>query len=230
MCEAVSITLGVLSAGLGIAQSVAGYNAAKEQVAFNNAQALQNFEYQKMQVSSQRAFEDLKESQQQFLMEQNRALAEKAYADEIGLLNMRFMQEEEAAAQQRQQAMKARAQGAGEIQASGRIGLTIDSLIADVYRQQAAYDYATSRNLAFTGTQIQEQKRGSASQMASRINSQQPYIKQPYLDPLRPMLQSKPSATPFILGGAQSVISSGLQAYSLGSDIKANQPGRTRKT
>jgi hypothetical protein len=54
--------------------------------------------------------------------------------------------------------------------------------------------------------QMQETKRGSAATRGSRIASQQEYIKQEILDPLKPMKQAAPSATPFILQGAGSVL------------------------
>lgn len=215
MCDPVSITFGVISAGLGIAQSVASYQGAQQQIAYQNMVADQNYQYQQMQVSSARAFEDLKEQQQNFLMEQNQLLASAAFGDEVASLNSRFMQEEEAAAQRRQEALKGRAQAAGEIKASGRVGLTIDNLVADVYRQQAQYDFAVGRNLAFTGSQIQDQKRAATAQYASRVNQYQPYLKQPILDPLKPIPMAKPSALPYVLGGLSSVVGSVSSAYTM---------------
>ena len=219
MCEPVSIILGVLQAGLGIAQSVSSYQSAQQQIAYQNAVADQNYQYQQMQTSSARSFEDLKEQQQKFLMEQNQLLASTAFGDEIASLNSRFMQEEEAAAQKRQEALKGRAQAVGEIKSSGRLGLSIDNLIADVYRQQAQYDYAVGRNLAFTGDQLQDQKRASTSQYASRLNQYQPYLKQRYLDPLRPIPMAKPSALPYFLQGASSAVNAAAGAYSMYSQM-----------
>ena len=232
MCEPFLI-LGAVSAGLGIAQSVAGYQGAQEQVAYQNMVADQNYQYQQMQTSSARSFEDLKEQQQDFLMEQNQLLASTAFGDEIASLNSRFMQEEEAAAQKRQEALKGRAQAVGEIKSSGRLGLSIDNLIADVYRQQAQYDYAVGRNLAFTGDQLQDQKRASTSQYASRLNQYQPYLKQRYLDPLKPTPMAKPSALPYVLGGISSTVNAASGAYSMSKQVPKppsgtpKQPGRT---
>jgi hypothetical protein len=219
MCEPISITLGVISAGLGIAQSVAAYQGAQQQIAYQNMVADQNYQYQQMQVSSARSFEDLKEQQQNFLMEQNALLASAAFGDDIASLNSRFMQEEEAAAQKRQEALKGRAQASGEVRSSGRLGLTIDNLIADVYRQQAQYDYAVGRNLAFTGSQIQDQKRAATAQYASRLNQYQPYLKQPYLDPLKPIPMAKPSALPYFLQGASSVVGAAGSAYNMAGGL-----------
>lgn len=218
MCE--PITLGIISAGLAIGGSVAAYQGQQQQVAFANAQAEQGYQFQMMQTSAQRNFEQMRYDQQESLMQQNRMLADKAYSDEIAGLNLRMMQEQEAAARQKQDAAKAAMQARGEVVASGRLGNSIDNLIADYYRQQAQYDFATERNLAYTGLQLQEEKRGAAATRGSRLASQQPYIKQPTLDPLKPIMQAKPSALPFILQGASGAISGFSSGYSTGSDFK----------
>jgi hypothetical protein len=227
MCDPVAITLGVLSAGLGIGQSVAGAQAAQDQVNFANAQAQQNFAYQQMQASSARNFEQLKANQQEEMMRINRMLADNSYSDEISQLNLRLQQEQAASSQEQQKGAIAGLKARGEIAASGRLGNSVDNLVADVYRQQAQFDFATSQNLAFTGDQIQQQKRGVAAQRGSRIASQQAYIKQPVLDPMEPMYQKSPSMLPFILQGAGAVVSgvsTGLSTSASINKIKAAQP------
>lgn len=214
MCEP-TLVIGLVSAGLGIAQSAASYQQAKQQTAYNNAVAESQYQYQMMQASATRNFEQLRADQQAAVMAQNRMLADQAYADEISQLNLRLMQEQEAAAQAKQQSAKQGLQQRGTIEASGRLGNTVDNLIADYYRQQAQFDYATERNLAFTGAQLQEQKRSSAATRGSRIASQQPYIQQPVLDPLKPLRQPGPSAGPYILQGVSSAVGAGIQAYGM---------------
>jgi hypothetical protein len=202
-----AIGSGVASAGLGIGQAVAGAQAAQQQAAFANAQAQQGFRFQQMQASAARNFEQLKAGQQEEMMRINRLMADNAYANDIATLNARLMQETAAASQEAQKGAIAGTKARGEIIASGRLGNTVDNLVADFYRQQAQFDYATSQNLAFAGQQIQLQKRGVAAERGSRIASQQPYIKQPVLDPLEPIYQAKPSMTPFILQGASAAVS-----------------------
>jgi hypothetical protein len=225
MCEPVSIVMGIVSAGLGIGQAVAGAQAAQQQVAFANAQARQGFQFQQMQASSARNFEQLKAGQQEGLMQINRLMADNAYANDIAALNARLMQETAAASQEAQKGAIAGTKARGEIIASGRLGNTVDNLVADFRRQQAQFDYATSQNLAFTGQQIQLQKRGVAAERGSRIASQQPYIKQPVLDPLEPIYQSKPSMTPFILQGISGAVSGVGTGMSTASSI--NKAGYT---
>jgi len=220
MCEPVSITLGILSAGLGIGQAVAGAQAAQQQVNFANAQARQGFQFQQMQASSARNFEQMRANQQDELMRINRLMADNAYANDIGALNARLMQEQAAASQETQKGAIAGAKARGEIIASGRLGNTVDNLVADFRRQQAQYDYATSQNLAFAGAQIQLQKQGVAAERGSRIASQQPYLQQPVLDPLEPIYQAKPSKLPFLLQGASAVLGGVQTGMSTASSIK----------
>lgn len=227
MCDPVSIGLGVLTAGLGIGQSVASYQQAQENVTTANAQAEQAFRFQQTQAASARAFEQLRVQQQTAIMEQNRYLADRAYESDISQLNLRLMQEQEAAAQKQREAALAAQKGMGEIKATGRLGMTVDNLIADYYRQQAAFDYATERNLAFTTAQTQMQKMDAAAQRGSRLASQQPYLEQPIIDPIEPIYQSAPSATPYILQGASAALSgvtTGLSTASAIGKIKAAQP------
>lgn len=218
MCDPVgaSIAIGVATAGLGIAQGVASYQQAQTNVEYANAQAQQAYGFQQIQANSARAFEQLRAEQQRSIMEQNRYLADRAYESDISQLNLRLMQEQEAAAQKARQAALQGAQARGEVVATGRMGLSVDNLIADYYRQQAAFDYATERNLAFTTAQVQQQKVGAAAQRGSRIASQQPYLEQPVLNPIEPIYQAAPSATPYILQGASAVLSgvnTGLGTY-----------------
>lgn len=209
MCDptgGIATGFAVAQAGLGIAQSIGGYQQAQQNTAYANAQAEQQYQYQQQQASAARNYEQLRYNQQQALMRQTRLLADNAYADEISQINLRLMQEQEASAQQKQKAAREGLQARGAVVAGGRIGNTIDALVADYQRQQAQFDYATERNLAFTTMQMQEAKRGSAATRGSRIASQQEYIKQEILDPLKPMKQAAPSTMPFILQGAGSVL------------------------
>jgi hypothetical protein len=212
MCDPVSITLGVLSAGLGIGQSVAGAQAAQDQVNFANAQAQQQYAFQQNSAMVARGYEQLKANQQEETKRITRLFADNAYANDIAGFNSRFMQEQAASSQEQQKGAIAGLKARGEILASGRLGNTPDNLIADFYRQQAQYDFATSQNLAFMGTQLQQQKVGAATERGSRIASQQTYIKQPVLDPLEPLYQKAPSSTPFILQG----LSAGLGGVTTG--------------
>jgi hypothetical protein len=174
-----------------------------------------------MQASSARNFEQMKANQQDELMRMNRLMADNAYANDVAALNARLTQEFAAASQEQQKGAIAGAKARGEVVASGRLGNTVDNLVADFYRQQAQFDFATSQNLAFTGTQVQLQKQGAAAERGSRLASQQAYIKQPVLDPLEPIYQAKPSNLPFILQGAGAVVSGVNAGMSTAASMKS---------
>lgn len=172
---------------------------AEQQRRFEYEQAVnqQNYEFQQAQTDLNRGYEQMREQQQQSIIELNSELAGAAYANDLRQIDLMFMQEEEAAAQQKTKGSREAAQARAEIRASGRVGNTVDNLIADYNRQQAQYDFATNRNLAFTGMASQEKKRGAQAQYAARKVSEVPYIKQPYADPIRGLaLQPGPGVAP----------------------------------
>lgn len=221
MCGPIPAIIGIATAGLGIAQQVAQYQQAKTNAAFANAQAQQQYQQQLMQAQASRSFEQMRANQQDALIAQTRLLADQSYADEIGQLNLRTMQEQEAAAQKKQEAGRAAMQARGEVLSAGRMGNSIDNLIADVHRQQAMFDYATDRNLAFATQMVQEQKRGSGVTRAGRIASQQPYIQQQIVDPLSPIETPMPSATPYVIGGMSSAMSGVSAGFAMASQMEA---------
>lgn len=155
---------------------------------YESAVAQQQFEFQQLQVDLNRGFEQMREDQQRSVMEMNRDMAGAAFANDLRQLDIMFMQEEEAAAQQKQKAARDAAQQRAAIRASGRQGNTVENLVADYYRQQAQYDFAVGRNLAFTGMATQERKRGAQAQYGARLASEQPYIQTPYADPVRALV------------------------------------------
>ena len=220
MCEPVSIIMGVLSAGLGIMQQQAATRAQNAQIDFQNMQAEQQHEHSMLQTQANRTAEAQQKQLQEDVIAQNLFLANEAYESDIAALNLRLMQEQKATGADKRktsiEAMKAK----GEIVAAGRVGNSIQNLIADVQRQQAAYDYATDLNLAFTGKQLQEQKRGAGVQRASRIASQQPYLERMYLDPLEPMKREHVKG-PGLLGA----LSAGLSGVSTGFNTYSGMKG-----
>ena len=211
MCEPVSIVMGVMSAGLQIMQQQAATRAQNAQIEFQNMQAEQEFQYNTLQAQSARTGEAQQRQLQEDLIQQNEYLANEAYESDIAALNLQLMQERAAAGAEKRKTSLAALQAKGEIVATGRAGNSIQNLIADVQRQQAAYDYATDVNLAFTGKQIKEQKRGAGVERASRIASQQPYLERTILDPMKPIKRGKVKG-PGMLG----VLNAGLSGVSTG--------------
>ena len=200
-----------MSAGLQIMQQQAATRAQNAQIEFQNMQAEQEFQYNTLQAQSARTGEAQQKQLQEDLIQQNEYLANEAYESDIAALNLQLMQERAAAGAEKRKTSLAALQAKGEIVAAGRVGNSIQNLIADVQRQQAAFDYATDQNLAFSGQQIKEQKRGAGVERASRIASQQPYLERTILDPMKPIKRGKVKG-PGMLG----VLNAGLSGVSTG--------------
>ena len=209
-----------MSAGLQIMQQQAATRAQNAAIEFENMQAEQEYQYNTLQAQSARTNEAQQKQLQDDVIAQNFFLANEAYESDIAALNLRMMQEQAAAGAEKRKGSLAALQAKGEIVAAGRVGNSIQNLIADVQRQQAAYDYATDLNLAFTGKQLQEQKRGAGVQRASRIASQQPYLERMYLDPLEPMKREHVKG-PGLLGA----LSAGLSGVSTGFNTYSGMKG-----
>ena len=216
MCGPIPIVMGVLSAGLSIMQQNAAVRAQNAQIEFENQIAQQEYEYNTLQAQSARTNEAQQKQLQDDVIAQNFFLANEAYESDIAALNLRMMQENAAAGAEKRKGSLAALQAKGEIVAAGRVGNSIQNLIADVQRQQAVFDYATDKNLAFTGKQLTEQKRGAGVERASRIASQQPYLERTILDPMKPIKRQKVKGPGLVgvlsagLGGATT----GLNTYS----------------
>ena len=215
MCEPVSIVMGVMSAGLQIMQQQAATRAQNAAIEFENMQAEQEYQYNTLQAQSARTNEAQQKQLQDDVIAQNFFLANEAYESDIAALNLRMMQEQAAAGAEKRKGSLAALQAKGEIVAAGRVGNSIQNLIADVQRQQAAFDYATDQNLAFTGKQLTEQKRGAGVERASRIASQQPYLERTILDPMKPIKRGKvkgPGMIGFLSAGLSGV-TTGLNTH-----------------
>ena len=220
MCGPVPIVMSVLSAGLSIMQQTAATRAQNAQIDFQNQVAEQEFQYNTLQAQSARTNQEQQRQLQEDVITQNFELANLAYESDIAALNLRLMQEDAAAGAEKRKTSLAALQAKGEIVAAGRVGNSIQNLIADVQRQQAAYDYATDMNLAFVGKQLQEQKRGAGVQRASRIASQQPYLKQTILDPMKPIKRQHVKG-PGMLGILNAGLSGAQAGFSASSGIAA---------
>ena len=205
-----------MSAGLQIMQQQAATRAQNAQIEFQNQAAEQEFQYNTLQAQSARTGEAQQKQLQEDVIAQNFDLANMAYESDIAALNLRLMQEQAAAGAEKRKTSLAALQAKGEVIAAGRVGNSIQNLIADVQRQQAAFDYATDQNLAFSGKQIKEQKRGAGVERASRIASQQPYLERTILDPMKPIKRGKVSGPGFagILSAGLGGVTTGFNTYS----------------
>ena len=211
MCDPVSIVLGVVSGGLQIMQQQAAVRAQNAQIEFENMAAQQQYDQQVLQTTANRTAEQQQKVLQEDLIAQTTDLANMDFANQIAQINVGLQQEQALAGQQKREAQREFIEGRGEVLASGRVGNTVSTLLADYRRQKAAFDWATDRNLAFSGASAKQEKRGSAAQRAARITSQQPYLERMFLDPLKPMMRGKVSG-PGLIG----YLSAGLSGATTG--------------
>ena len=211
--------MGVMSAGLGIVQQQQAAAAQNEQIAFQNAQAQQNYAFAQMQAQSSRAHESQQRQLQEDMMMQNEFFANAAFESDIALLNQQLIQEQAKAGQEKRGAQREALERMGEVQAAGRVGNTIGTLLADYRRQQAYFDFATSQNLAFTAAQNKEGKRAAQIERGGRIASQQPYLERTILDPIKPLMAPKVKGPGFV-GIASSVLGGVSTGMSTASSIK----------
>jgi len=224
MCDPV-IGLGIATAALSIMQQRAAVQAQNAQIDFENQVAQQQYDQQVLQTTANRTAEQQQRLLQEDLIAQTTSLANEDFENRIAQINLGMMQESAASAQQKQAAQKEFLEGRGEILASGRVGNSVSSLLADYRRQKAAFDWATDRNLAFSGAAAKQEKRGAAIERAGRITSQQPYLERMYLDPLKPMMRGKAKGI-----GLVGYLSAGLQGATtaLGAEASLGQAGYTR--
>ena len=220
MCNPVPIVLGVISAGLGIAQANAQYQAQKQAINHQNRVAEQQFQHSKLVAQAGRENEAQKALAREQQMQQTEELARLAEAGTIRQVNLAYMERQEAKAQEKRGASLEAAEQRGAILASGRVGNVIDSLLADIDRDRAQYDFYSDRNFAFFGRQSDEQKRAAAITRASRVASVTPYIEQTILDPIEPIKRSAPSSTPYLLQGAQSIVGGVSTGISVAAGIE----------
>ena len=206
MCSPVPIVLGIISAGLGVAQAQAQYQAQRQAIDHQNRVAEQQFQYSKLQAQASRQSEAQKALAREQQMQQTEELARTVEANKIRQVNLAYMERQQAQAQQKRGAALEAAEQRGAILASGRVGNVIDSLLADVDRERAQFDFYSDTNLAFFGRQSDEKKRGAAAERAARVASVTPYIEQTVLDPIEPIKRAAPSSTPYVLAGVSSVI------------------------
>ena len=228
MCDPV-IGLGIATAALSIMQQRAAVQAQNAQIDFENQAAQQQYDQQVLQTTANRTAEQQQKVLQEDLIAQTTSLANEDFENRIAQINLGMMQESAASAQQKQAAQKEFLEGRGEVLASGRVGNSVSSLLADYRRQKAAFDWATDRNLAFSGAAATQEKRGAAIERAGRITSQQPYLERMYLDPLKPMMRGKAKGIGLVgyLSAGLSGVNAGLSAEASLTDAGYLRPTKT---
>ena len=211
MCGAIPIA--VISGVLGVAGSYMQYQQAKTNVAYQNAQ--QNLTHQSnlLQAQSNRMTEETKKLMNEDAIAHANYLADLQYERDSTTITMNQMQQMEQAAQEKTARGRTFLEKKGEVAALRGLGTNAWTLIADIKRTQAAADFITNRNTAFSLAGTQSQRLDAQANRASRRGQTATYLKKTLLDPVKPLEIPKPSFGPYALGMASSVVG-GFTTYS----------------
>ena len=204
MCGAIPIA--VISGVLGVAGSYMQYQQAKTNVAYQNAQ--QNLTHQSnlLQAQSNRMTEETKKLMNEDAIAHANYLADLQYERDSTNITMNQMQQQEQAAQEKTARGRTFLEKKGEVAALRGLGTNAWTLIADIKRTQAAADFITNRNTAFSLAGTQSQRLDAQANRASRRGQTATYLKKMVLDPVKPLEIPKPSFGPYALGMASSVL------------------------
>ena len=204
MCGAIPIA--VISGVLGVAGSYMQYQQAKTNVAYQNAQ--QNLTHQSnlLQAQSNRMTEETKKLMNEDAIAHANYLADLQYERDSTNITMNQMQQMEQAAQEKTARGRTFLEKKGEVAALRGLGTNAWTLIADIKRTQAAADFITNRNTAFSLAGTQSQRLDAQANRASRRGQTATYLKKMVLDPVKPLEIPKPSFGPYALGMASSVL------------------------
>ena len=205
------IVIGILAGGLGFIQNQMMVAAQNEAIEVQNINQAAQFERDKIQVEAQRFNQQQQYDSTQLANETSEYLANRALEKETQSINLQIAQAQEEAALKKQEKWKEVTRAKGEILATGKGGINIFNLLADVDSQYGQFDYAVNRNLAFTGSIADQDKRSANIRRASRLATLNPYIKQTYIDPVRPVDAPKIRSNTGL-----ALLSAGLQGASAG--------------
>jgi hypothetical protein len=142
MCE--PVTIGLLSAGLGAAQAVGSYADQRQEA--NN----QNQMYAKNVANAQAAF-----SSEQNTLQQKEVQTQEAYAQKS------FEMAQEAQ----------RVHATAENNSAGQAGLSVESLLMDIDRQEADRQAANSQNLVWEAMDSIAERNASGATYVNRVNN-----------------------------------------------------------
>ena len=225
MCDPVSIGVGVVTAGLGSLQSIAGYQQQQAQYAYQQQAA--QYEYQVAEANATAKYNQemaaYHASQEAYnaQLEANNAAANRAYQYE----QLQLKGEYDKARQQASQLMVNKLKAQGTALASGRTGKSIALLASDAEREYGRDLAALGTNLGYVQDAYQlqneqtfiEAKSANAAAASRRlVEPIKGFVAQPYAGPA-------PSAANMVLGIGQSI----LGGVTTGMSLAAPSAGTT---
>lgn len=176
-------TLMMIQLGIGMATTVYGMyastEATKRQYAYqarmtdaNNLRYRQQWQQSADQVIMQNEYQGGLAEYQNKLLLVAAVDAEQGFGEEAAAVNMRVMEEEEAASQEMQDVERAAAERVGQALASSELsGLNLEAVLTDTWRQRSRYRNAVQTNLDITKRQAEREKEGLRAGTDRKINS-----------------------------------------------------------
>lgn len=156
-------------------------------IATTVASAAASMYSQQQQMNAQSEYQNAMADANAKQIAENAKLANEAYIEQTKQLQIRNMQESEAATQQiinnDLAGENARATAKASASDAGVTGLSVNSLLADFHRQQDNYDTTVKTNQEWAKQQLTEDEKSAQAQAQGRINSVQPYIAAPIKTP-----------------------------------------------
>jgi hypothetical protein len=219
MCGPAAV-FGIGSAILGIGSQIMAYQQAKADTAFYNKQKQLEYSGAVLQAQANRNTESIRSQMNKNFQAQTKFMADRAFENKVtGLLTEQQQIQVKTAQELTEREIEAK-EKAGSIKASGRIGLTADSLRRAIKAQKGAADFLTSQNTAFAFIKGQQEKKVAAATRGSRIASAKDYIETTYLDPVKPLKKQAPGFGQYALGMASSALGGYSTAMGIAADRK----------
>jgi hypothetical protein len=196
------------------------YQQAKADTAFYNKQKQLEYSGAVLQAQANRNTESIRSQMNKNFQAQTKFMADRAFENKVtGLLTEQQQIQVKTAQELTEREIEAK-EKAGSIKASGRIGLTADSLRRAIKAQKGAADFLTSQNTAFAFIKGQQEKKVAAATRGSRIASAKDYIETTYLDPVKPLKKQAPGFGQYALGMASSALGGYSTAMGIAADRK----------
>lgn len=208
MCDPVSIGVGVVTAGLGTLQSIAGYQQQQAQYAYQQQAAQYQYQVEEANATArynqEMAAYHASEAAYNAQLEANNAAANRAYQYE----QLQLKGEYDKARQQAAQLMVDKLKAQGAALATGRTGKSVALLASDAEREYGRDLAALGTNLGYVRDAYSLQNEQnfleakSANALAASRRMIEPikgFVAQPYSGPA-------PSAAGMVLGIGQSIL------------------------
>ena len=220
MCDPASIVIGVVSAGLGFMQQRQAVKARNAEIEAQNLNMDAQFAVNLLQTKTNRLVQDQKEQTTKLTNDTNEYIADRGAEKEFKVIDLDIARAQEQTAREKREKKLETWAASGEILAAKGGGINTAYLLADVETQYGNYDWASDRNLAFTGVQKGLEKEGVLVRRAQRKAGLVPYIKQLYVNPAPPVHIPKRK-----FNTGMAVLSAGLQGASAGMSMASSIKG-----